>query len=72
MRSLIVSEFITLDGVVEAPGGEPIHPHAGWTIPLGVPESRRPSKPSPCFSDGVRTRDSRRPGRTGTASSPTR
>jgi dihydrofolate reductase len=38
MRSLIVTEFITLDGVVEAPGGEPTHPHAGWTIPFGVPE----------------------------------
>ncbi len=38
MRNLIVSEFITLDGVVEAPGGEPTHPQAGWTMPLGVPE----------------------------------
>jgi dihydrofolate reductase len=38
MRPLIVTEFITLDGIVEAPGGEPTHPHAGWTIPLGVPE----------------------------------
>jgi dihydrofolate reductase len=38
MRRLIVSEFITLDGVVEAPGGEPTHPHAGWTMPFGVPE----------------------------------
>ena len=38
MRALIVTEFITLDGVVEAPGGEPTHPHAGWTVPLGVPE----------------------------------
>lgn len=38
MRSLIVSEFITLDGVVEAPGGEPSHPHSGWTVPHGVPE----------------------------------
>jgi dihydrofolate reductase len=36
MRTLIVSEFITLDGVVEAPGGEPTHPHAGWTMPYGT------------------------------------
>lgn len=38
MRTLIVSEFISLDGVVEAPGGEPTHPHAGWTMPYGVPD----------------------------------
>jgi dihydrofolate reductase len=38
MRRLIVSEFITLDGVVEAPGGESTHPYAGWTMPHGVPE----------------------------------
>jgi dihydrofolate reductase len=38
MRRLIVSEFISLDGVVEAPGGEQTHPHAGWTMPYGVPE----------------------------------
>jgi dihydrofolate reductase len=38
MRELIVTEFISLDGVVEAPGGEPTHPHAGWTMAYGVPE----------------------------------
>jgi dihydrofolate reductase len=38
MGALIVTEFMTLDGVVEAPGGEPTHPHAGWTMPYGVPE----------------------------------
>jgi dihydrofolate reductase len=38
MRTLIVSEFVSLDGVMEAPGGEPTHPHAGWTMPYGVPE----------------------------------
>ncbi|WP_030484287.1 dihydrofolate reductase family protein [Nocardioides aequoreus] len=31
MRQLIVTEFISLDGVVEAPGGGD-HPHAGWTF----------------------------------------
>jgi dihydrofolate reductase len=31
MRKIIVTEFITLDGVVEAPGGnETDHPHGGW------------------------------------------
>jgi dihydrofolate reductase len=33
---LIVTEFMSLDGVVEAPGGEPTHPHAGWTFPYGT------------------------------------
>jgi len=32
MSKLIVSEFVTLDGVMEAPGGEPTHPHAGWVM----------------------------------------
>ena len=31
MRTLIVSEFISLDGVVDSPGGGS-HPHAGWTF----------------------------------------
>jgi len=39
VRTLIVTEFISLDGVVEAPGGEATHPNAGWTMTYGVPES---------------------------------
>ncbi len=31
MGQLIITEFITLDGVVDSPGGGP-HPHAGWTF----------------------------------------
>ena len=31
MRTLIVSEFLSLDGVIDSPGGEDGHPHAGWT-----------------------------------------
>lgn len=30
MRDLIVTEFVSLDGVMEAPGGEPGYPHTGW------------------------------------------
>ena len=32
MSRLIVTEFLTLDGVMEAPGGEPGHPYTGWAI----------------------------------------
>ena len=30
MRTLIVTEFVSLDGVMEAPGGEPGYAHSGW------------------------------------------
>ena len=30
MRPLIVTEFVSLDGVMEAPGGEPGYAHSGW------------------------------------------
>lgn len=40
MRKIIVTEFITLDGVVEAPGGnETPHPHGGWQSKYGHPET---------------------------------
>lgn len=35
MRKLFITEFISLDGVVEAPGGEPEYPHSGWVIAAG-------------------------------------
>lgn len=30
MRRLIVTEFVSLDGVMQAPGGEPGYAHTGW------------------------------------------
>jgi dihydrofolate reductase len=41
MRKLIVSEFVTLDGVMEAPGGEEGHPHTGWVFDFMSPEQER-------------------------------
>jgi dihydrofolate reductase len=38
MRKLMVTEFVSLDGVMEAPGGEAGYPHAGWVAPMFSPE----------------------------------
>jgi dihydrofolate reductase len=32
MGRLIVTEFVSIDGVMEAPGGEPGYAHSGWTM----------------------------------------
>jgi len=34
MRTVYVTEFISLDGVVEAPGGEEGYRHSGWTFDI--------------------------------------
>jgi len=41
MSRLIVTEFVTLDGVMEAPGGEPTHPHSGWVFDFVGPEQEQ-------------------------------
>lgn len=38
MGRLIVTEFVSLDGVMEAPGGEPDYPHTGWVLDYFGPE----------------------------------
>jgi dihydrofolate reductase len=32
MREIVVTEFISLDGVVDSPGGESGYEHSGWTF----------------------------------------
>jgi dihydrofolate reductase len=39
VRTVIVTEFISLDGVVEAPGGEANYPHTGWTFDIELDEA---------------------------------
>ena len=34
MRKLVITEFMSLDGVMEAPGGEDDYPHGAWTLPF--------------------------------------
>lgn len=34
MRTIYVTEFISLDGVIEAPGGEEGYKHTGWTFDI--------------------------------------
>ena len=34
MGKLIATEFVSLDGVMQAPGGEPGYAHSGWVGPL--------------------------------------
>jgi dihydrofolate reductase len=41
MRKLIVSEFVSLDGVMEAPGGEPGYKHSGWVFGFHGPEQEK-------------------------------
>jgi dihydrofolate reductase len=33
MRKIVVSEFLSLDGVMEDPGGAEKYQHGGWTVP---------------------------------------
>ena len=40
MRKLIVTEFVSLDGVMEAPGGEEGFKHSGWVFAAGQDEGQ--------------------------------
>ena len=41
MRKVVVSEFVTLDGVMEDPGGAEGFKHGGWTFQFGSTEQQQ-------------------------------
>jgi len=41
VRSIVVTEFVSLDGVMEAPGGEEGYPHTGWVFDFFGPEQEK-------------------------------
>ncbi|HEX5549127.1 MAG TPA: dihydrofolate reductase family protein [Ktedonobacterales bacterium] len=41
MGKIVVSEFVSLDGVMEDPGGAEGTKHGGWTFPFGSPEQEQ-------------------------------
>src|ERR1700676_2138169 len=41
MRKVVVSEFVTLDGVIEDPGGAEGFNHAGWSFQFGSAEQQQ-------------------------------
>ena len=41
MRKIVVSEFVTLDGVMEDPGGAEGFTHGGWTFQFGSAEQEQ-------------------------------
>ena len=49
MRTLFVTEFISLDGVVEVPGGEEGYRHSGWTFDIEEDPARYEFKTEETF-----------------------
>ena len=44
MRPLVTTHFVSLDGVAEAPGGEPGYQHSGWTFDVEADPAMYESK----------------------------
>ncbi len=79
MRTLISTAFVSLDGVVEAPGGEPGYRNSGWTFKdvEFLPEAyelkgREQKEATALLMGGSATRRSARCGRTWRSSPTTR
>jgi hypothetical protein len=45
MGRIVVTEFVSLDGVIEAPGGGEGYRHAGWTFEIDRGPSAARARP---------------------------
>ena len=57
MGKLVVTEFMTLDGVIEDPGGAEGTPHGGWSFRFPTPDGEvtyRASHSPSCDAAGRR------------------
>jgi len=50
MRKIVVSEFVTLDGVMEDPGGADRTPHGGWSFKFGRSDDQQKFKTNELWS----------------------
>ena len=60
MRTIFTTHFISLDGVAEAPGGEPGYKHSGWTFdvaedPAAYEPKGREQEEAAAFMMGARS-----------------
>jgi dihydrofolate reductase len=53
MRKIIISEYVTLDGVMEDPGGSEKSKHGGWSIQFWSEEAGKYKFDEPFASDAL-------------------
>src|SRR6266567_1851716 len=53
MRKIVITEFISLDGVIEDPGGAEEYAHGGWSFKFNDPEGMKFKLDETLESDGM-------------------
>ncbi len=53
MRKIVVSTFISLDGIMEDPGGSESYVHGGWTVPYWNDQTARFKESEMVAADGL-------------------
>jgi dihydrofolate reductase len=53
MRKIVVSEFVTLDGIMDDPGGAEGTAHGGWSFKFGRSDDQQKFKSDELFASGA-------------------